>query len=333
VSVTRRVGGWRFGCGSGYGIEQTTFAWLLWRAVRAEFDILHVKDPIVARTLERLHDRGWSRPRVILGNGTDETDTELRKVRYLQHLAPHYQQAYEGVKAAGQLTFAVPNFVDTAFFLPGDRAAARALWNLPADAIVVLSVSALTQRHKRCDYVIREFAAFREVCRTPAYLVLAGSREHDTAEIIELGQALLGSWLRIYESLDRVKLRSLYQAADMFGLGSLHEMLSNAVLEALACGLPVACHDAPVLSWSTGPGGAPEDLSQPGGLVRQWSRLLDPQVRADHAAAGRRHAEQIFSADVVVHQMLDMYATVLADPEPQPARRVSWLSRMSSSTR
>jgi hypothetical protein len=86
-----------------------------------------------------------------------------------------------------------------------------------------------------------------------------------------------------------------------------------AVLEALATGLPLTCNRTPVLEWMAGPSAAPEDISQPGGLVRQWRRLLDPAVRAHCSAAARTHAENTFSEAVVLKQTADMYAAVLQD--------------------
>ena len=37
-SLTRKLGGWRYGMGSEYEIEQTTFAFSLWRAIHRDYD-------------------------------------------------------------------------------------------------------------------------------------------------------------------------------------------------------------------------------------------------------------------------------------------------------
>src|SRR5262249_20233701 len=64
-------GGWRYGVGSRYEVEQTTFALQLWRHIGGNFDILHVQDPLVGSIFSRLRRMGMSRPRVIFGNGTE----------------------------------------------------------------------------------------------------------------------------------------------------------------------------------------------------------------------------------------------------------------------
>lgn len=261
--------------------------------------------------LHWLHQKRWSRPRVILAHGTEEEDSVLQRFDYLQHLAPCYRDAWKTSQPLGQHTFAIPNFVDTDLFHVGDRREARARWNLPQNALVVLSVAALNQHHKRCDYVMREFATFKSRYQGEAVLVFAGARELETPQLLELGQSLLPNGLYVFESVERGRLPSLYRAADIFALGSLHEMLGTAILEALACGLPITCNRTPTLEWVAGPAGTPEDISVSGGLVHQWERLLDAQVRSRRSNAARRHAEGTFSESVVVRQIVDMYDVVM----------------------
>ena len=313
LSVTGKLGGWRYGFGNEYEIEQSSFALPLWKAIRRDYDILHVQDPWIARLLDGLNRKGLSRPRVIIGHGTEEPDSLLRKYRYLQHLAPVYREQFEHVKAQGQLSFAVPNFVDTDRFRPGDRQTARAAWGIPEEALVILSAAALKKHHKRGDYLIREFAGFRKTFGPRALLIMAGAREGETAELIQLGASVLGDSLRVLESVDRAKLPSLYQAADIFALASLHEMMPIVTLEALSCGLPLSCNSTPVLNWITGPAGFPEDLSVPGGLTRQWERLSDSALRASVSLHARAHAVRTFSETVVLAQIEQMYASVMRD--------------------
>jgi 1,2-diacylglycerol 3-alpha-glucosyltransferase len=316
LSITRKIGGWRYGFGSGYEIEQSTFALPLWAAIRTRYDILHVQDPWVARVLDVFHRKGWSRPRVILAHGTEETADELRKFSCLQHLAPCYLDEWKPLQPPGQRAFAVPNFIDTNVFRPGDREESRAQWGIPRDALVVLSVAALKKHHKRCDYLIREFAEFQKSLATPAMLVMAGGWEQETAEVVSLGKSLLGDSLLVLQSLDRARMPSLYQAADVFAIASLHEMMPIAVLEALSSGLPVTCNWTPVLEWMAGPAGLPQDLSQPGGLMAQWQRLADQRARAACAAAARQHAESTFSEAAVLRQIFEMYENVMV-PEKE----------------
>src|SRR5687767_7451858 len=69
--LPRRVS-WRVGLGSGYAVEQTTFAINLIRLLRREkVDILHVQDPQVALIVQRARKLRLVRTKVILAHGTE----------------------------------------------------------------------------------------------------------------------------------------------------------------------------------------------------------------------------------------------------------------------
>jgi glycosyltransferase involved in cell wall biosynthesis len=265
--------------------------------------------------MDRLNRLGFSRPRVILGHGTEEPDAYLHKFSCLQHLTPGYRDDYEPHRPARQLSFGIPNFIDTKRFRPpantAAKAAARAAFGLPPSSLIILCVAALKRHHKRCDYLIQEFAQFRAQLSPDATLVIAGGREAETPDLIAFGKSLLGDSVVFFESIDRDRLASLYQAADIFALASLHEMMPIALIEALASGLPATCNATPTLRWVVGPAGHPEDISQPGGLVRQWTRLIDPAARLELSLRARAHVESTFSEPVVLKQITDMYRAVL----------------------
>lgn len=306
-----RFGGWRYGLGSGYQIEQTSFVARLWPLVRRHYDIVHTQDYWIALLMERLYRAGLSRPRVILAHGTEEPTDVLQKYSFLQHLAPCYRETYEAHRPPTQHSFAIGNFVKTDLFRPGDTSAARAEWGLPQDALIVLSVAAIKKHHKRVDFLIREFAAFSERFGPNALLVVAGGREPETEEVMELGRSLLGDRVRFLEGVSRDRMPGLYQTADIFALASLHEMMPIAVLEAISSGLPVLCSDTPTFRWMVGPAGLLADISREGSLTNGLHALADPCRRQALAAAARLHAETYFSEEAIVKQILEMYDTVL----------------------
>jgi glycosyltransferase involved in cell wall biosynthesis len=141
--------------------------------------------------------------------------------------------------------------------------------------------------------------------------VVAGAREQETNEVIALGRDLLGDRVRFLTDLDREKVAALYQAADLFALASLHEMMPIAMLEALASGLPIACNDTPTLQWMAGPAGRLSDISREGALAAQLEQIAAPRTREALSLAARTHAERTFSEPVVVRQMMEMYGCVM----------------------
>ena len=311
VNVLKHFGGWHYGFGSGYDSEQTTFTISLWTRVHRDFDILHVKDPGIALWMDRLNRLGLSRPRVIISHGTEEEICTLQRYSYLQHMAPAHLEAYRPYSPPRQLNFMIPNFVNTSKFSRGDRIAARRQWGLPDDGLVFLCVSAIRKFHKRIDYLIEEFTAFRRSTKQPAALVIAGAREAETDELLALGRSLCGDKIKFLEAVPRNKIPSLYHAADAFVLASLHEMFGNVFLEAMACGLPIICNETQVTKWVVGPAGIFVDLSRSGRLADAFQKMAVPCEREKLARQARPYVEGHFSEPVVLDQILEMYRQVL----------------------
>lgn len=301
---------WRLGLGTPHGIEQSTFALqLLPHLRRQRADVLHVQDPLVALIVQRARRLGLVRTRTILAHGTEEPPAFLKKIDYLQHLAPwHLEQA----KAAGAWRprwTAIPNFIDTGRFAPGRADAVRAELGLPADAVVVMTAAAIKRSHKRIDHLISEFARLRAAAPDlPVWLVVAGGREADTDELIAEGTARLGDRVRFLVQYPRDRMPDLYRAADVFVLASVFEMMPLAVLEATASGLPSVVNRHPILEWMTGPGGAAVDMTRPGELADRLARLcVDPAARHALGTSGRRHCLDHFSKEAVIGQILYYY--------------------------
>lgn len=318
LHILPRSLGWRIGLGSGYCIEQTTFALsLLPHLRRQRIDIVHVQDPLVAIVVHRARRLRLVRTRVVLAHGTEEPLEFIRRFDYLQHLAPwHLEEA----RAAGvwkPTWTAIPNFIDTGRFAPGASPIRKEL-GIPADAVVVLTAAAIKRGHKRIDYLIDEFARLREMRpELPAYLIVAGGWEAETDELLAYGRQRLGERVRFLVRFPRERMPDLYRAADVFTLCSLKEMMPIALLEATASGLPCVVNRHPVMQWMIGPGGAAIDMSGPGALAVTLGELLAaPDARRSLGEAARGHCMENFSKDRVVDQILDYYRFVMTHDKP-----------------
>lgn len=319
LKLLPRRASWRLGLGSPYGVEQTTFALRLLSLLRRHhIDVLHVQDPQVALIAQRARRLGLVRTRTVLAHGTEEPVAFLRRVEFLQHLAPwHLEQAREA--GAWKPTWtAIPNFIDTDRFAPGRSDALRAELGIPADGLVVLTAAAIKRHHKRIDHLLAEFARLRESApQLPVWLVVAGGWEAETDELIEQGKRLLGDRVRFLVRFPRERMPELYRAADVFALASLFEMMPIALIEATASGLPCVVHRHPIMGWMTGPGGVSVDMAAPGELASALGELLAaPARRATTGRAARDHCLANFSRDAVVDSILAYYRLVAA-PRPE----------------
>ena len=313
-NLPRRIS-WRLGLGSGYGIEQTTFACNLIRLLRRErADILHVQDPIVAIWAQRARRVGLIRAHTVLAHGTEEPAPFLRKIQYLQHLAPWHLDRLKAEGIWKPSWTAIPNFIDTERFHPGRSEGLRAELGIPAHASVVLCAAAIQRGHKRIDHLIAEFARLRAGAPDlPVWLVVAGGWEVETEALIAEGTRLLGDRVRFLVRFPRVRMPELYRMADAFVLGSLFEMMPIALIEATASGLPCFVHRHPILEWMTGAGGVPLDMTVDGALARALEqRLAHPSGLREMGSAARAHCVANFSQEAVLDRILIHYSRVLA---------------------
>ncbi len=128
------------------------------------------------------------------------------------------------------------NGVDTDVFMPPTINTSRT-----NDQFVVLTAARQLTRREGIHFAVD---AFRQICdlypRLNAKMIIAGGTGnaeamlHQRVKDVHLEERVLFAG-----HLDQKTLIEAYQNADVFVLPSLNEGMSNTVLEALACGLPV----------------------------------------------------------------------------------------------
>jgi len=104
--------------------------------------------------------------------------------------------------------------------------------------------------------------------------------------------------------LDRQELWSYLAAADLYTIASRHEGFAVAILEAMACGLPIVASDSPgvidVIPRGPIDGGlivpAGDATALAGALLRVFD---DPELAANLRACARRRVQADFSPHVV----------------------------------
>ena len=218
----------------------------------------------------------------------------------------------------------IRNGVDLARFGHQDRRQARARLGISADATIVGTVGRLVPV-KHQHNLLAAMARLKAI-GLHAQTVLAGDgplRDDLERTAHELG--LDGEVRFLGETGD---VATVLAAFDVFVLPSRSEGMSNTILEAMACGLPVVAtrvggNDELVDDGVTGklvPAESAEALADAlGGLIR------NPDSRHAMGAAGRAKVEREFSLEAMIRGYERLYEDVVrggsaeADPHGRPA--------------
>lgn len=188
----------------------------------------------------------------------------------------------------------IPNGVDLKRYVPADRE-----WDHPR----MLFVGRLVYQ-KGLDILLTALADLKPI---PWKLSLVG----DGPQYQPL-QSLADSYaisdrIEYQNWLDRKALLEQYRTANLFVFPSRHEGMPNAVLEAMACGLPViatriAGNEELVLPDETGLLVEPENAALLKDALQQL--LIDASQRRQMGANARLHVEQHYSWQQIANQYL-----------------------------
>jgi glycosyltransferase involved in cell wall biosynthesis len=212
------------------------------------------------------------------------------------------------------------NGIDLLRFRPpaDDEARRRARTDLgvPDGAVVVGMVARLVWQKGFHDL----FAAAERLRRThpDVVFVVVGGTDADKADAIppdSLAEAARRAHILFAGSRDNME--NVYPGFDVFVLPSHREGFPRSAMEAAACGLPViatdirGCREVVV----HGQSGLLTPLRDPLLLASAIEKLvLDPALRRQMGASGRRKAEAEFDYRIVVSKTLDAYERVLNRP-------------------
>jgi len=228
---------------------------------------------------------------------------------------------------AGERTDVIPSGVDTDRFRPTtERSAAKARLGIDPATPVVGTVGRLEPR-KGTATLIAALDALRNAGRTLAGVIVGDGPLRAELER-DLAARGLGAQVRLLG--DRAEVREVLEALDAFVLPSRTEGMSNALLEAMAMGLPVV---------ATAVGGNPEVVAdgRSGLLVpaddaavmaAAIARVLDDSTLATELGTAARHVvEERYGARSMVRRLEAVYAAVAAGAARVTADRAALVAR------
>lgn len=152
----------------------------------------------------------------------------------------------------------------------------------------VLYISRIEHPGKNHARLIRAFARMKSETDLPHQLVLVGSDWTRAEEVHRVADKTgLNDDVRFTGFVDGADLPDLYRGADLFVFPSLFEGFGMPILEAMACGVPVACSNISSLPEVAGDAAAYFDPSDESSIANVLGDLLsNPDARNRYAEAG-----------------------------------------------
>lgn len=202
----------------------------------------------------------------------------------------------------------IPNCVDTARFRPcvQRRAAARAAWKLPPDALVMGAIGRLSVQKRPADLLALHTRLLEKI--PGLYLVLVGTGplepelRRQALHSPQPGQIIFAGFV--------AEVEQVLPAFDLHVLMSRNEGFGIATIEAMACGVPAVATDVPgsadILRGCGG--GLLIPAADAGQAASQILPLLaDAERRAHMGRLGRAEVEQRYSLSVVGEKVRAFY--------------------------
>jgi glycosyltransferase involved in cell wall biosynthesis len=197
-----------------------------------------------------------------------------------------------------QRLMVIPHGIDTSFFQPPASKPERRL---------VLTVGNWLR-----DYALWAEVAIRLGKKLPDVEFVVTALPATVAAVRARVEEALGTRVRFLHGLSDLELRDLYQQAAVVFLPLRDASANNALLEGMACGVPVLVSDLP----ATREYAADSALYfKPGAtdecLIALEQLLSEPQRRADIGAAARRRATSELAWEVIAKRYAHVYAELL----------------------
>lgn len=185
----------------------------------------------------------------------------------------------------------------------------REKFALPSRFVLYVGIN---KPHKNLSRLVEAWKTLIEKSRLDTPLVMAGPWDRRYSGLRQLVSRLhLDEHIRWLGPVDAVDLPRLYSAATLFVFPSLHEGFGLPVLEAMACGTPVACSRIPSLEEVGGGSVHFFDPENTRSIADALEELLDdPGRREDLSGAGLLRAAE-FTWERNARQTISLYRDLL----------------------
>jgi glycosyltransferase involved in cell wall biosynthesis len=233
----------------------------------------------------------------------------LRHATLVQALSPEIEDELRQIGVSQERIVRIPNGVDLKSFRPplaAERAEARRALGLPSEAPIVLFLG--------------RFAVYKGI----ADLLEAWSRVSWLGNLVLVGTADTHGGMETIPAFDGIEVRpwtnaplEYLKASDVFVHPTHADGMSNALLEAMACGVaPIATrHGATERMLTDGEDALLVSPHDPDALAEALCRLLSDPARRAEIAANAAETAYRYSISSVTDQIEAMYREITREPQ------------------
>lgn len=182
--------------------------------------------------------------------------------------------------------------------------------NLPKEKIIIISVGAINNNHKRMGFLIEEVASLGN---EHVFLLILGQKEKESQEIINSGMNLLGTSNFLATTVHPSLVHSYLLASDLFVLSSLSEGFGRVLIEAQHAGLPTLVHNAQIFHEVLEEFGIYMDMKVKGSLKTELKKIIEQGTNKYNAQERKIHFYNKYDWSNLKDQYLKMFFTVLAN--------------------
>ena len=193
----------------------------------------------------------------------------------------------------------IPNPVDVRAWQPQPRAAAREKLGISQTSFVVFNHGRIDVRRKGLDVLVQAWSQVWSGSEGRLTILGTGQDNAHLADLLETHGCDGIDWINHYVS-DAEMIRTWLSAADLYVSASRTEGMPVALLEAMACGLPVVASDAQgtadILAHGEDSGGLLVPRGDASALATAIIKVRDDALlRARLSKAARRRTEEHYS--------------------------------------
>jgi glycosyltransferase involved in cell wall biosynthesis len=199
----------------------------------------------------------------------------------------------------------IPNGVDLERFRPADTKPSRGTGGDRPTALRLLTVGRLSTT-KRVPLLVEAVESLRRQGRAAQLTIVGGGALKTDIERL-VAQRGLSDIVRVVGRVESEQMPEIYRGHDVFVSASMQEGMSNAMLEAMASGLPIVTTRCEGVDELIADNGIVVDAAEPGPLAEAVRAVAD-DTRAWSAMsiAARRRAER-FAWSRTAQQYVNLY--------------------------